>query len=65
MTTSISFPNLGIYLENVGKSVEVFGLEIAFYGMVIGLAVMAGIFMAAREAHVTGQDPEIYFDLAI
>ena len=65
MTTSISFPNLGIYLENVGKSIDVFGFEIAFYGMIIGFGVMAGILMAAREAKLTGQDPEIYFDLAI
>ena len=65
MTTSISFPNLGIYLENVGKSIEVFGFEIAFYGIIIGCGVMAGIMMAAREAKVTGQDPEIYYDLAL
>lgn len=65
MTTSISFPNLGIYLENVGKSIDVFGFEIAFYGMIIGFGVMAGILMAAREAKVTGQDPEIYYDLAL
>ena len=65
MTTSISFPNLGIYLENVGKSIEVFGFEIAFYGIIIGCGVMAGILMAAREAKVTGQDPEIYYDLAL
>ena len=65
MTTSISFPNLGIYLENVGKSIEVFGFEIAFYGMIIGFGVMAGILMAAREAKRTGQDPETYYDLAL
>ena len=65
MTTSSSFPNLGIYLENVGKSIDVFGFEIAFYGMIIGFGVMAGILMAAREAKVTGQDPEIYYDLAL
>lgn len=65
MTTSISFPNLGIYLEHVGKSVDVFGFEIAFYGMIIGIGVMAGILMAAKEAKRTGQDPEIYYDLAL
>ena len=65
MTTSISFPNLGIYLENVGQSVTVFGFEIAFYGMIIGLGVMAGIFVAGLEAKRTNQDPDIYYDLAI
>ena len=65
MTTSISFPNLGIYLENVGKSIEVFGFEIAFYGMIIGCGVMAGIIMAAMEAKRTGQNPDTYYDLAL
>lgn len=65
MTTSISFPNLGIHLENVGQSITVFGFEIAYYGMIIGLGVVAGILMAAHEAKRTKQDPETYYDLAI
>lgn len=65
MTTSISFPNIGIYLENVGKSIEVFGFEIAFYGIIIGLGVIAGIFMAAHEAKRTNQNPDTYYDLAM
>lgn len=65
MTTSISFPNLGIYLQNVGKSFSIFGFEIAFYGVIIGLGILAGMFMAIWEAKRTGQDPELYYDLAI
>ncbi len=62
---SIEFPNLGIRLANVGKSLSIFGFDIAFYGIVIGLGVIAGILMAAREARRTGQNPEDYIDLAI
>ena len=65
MTTSISFPNLGICLKNVGQSITVFDFEIAFYGMIIGLGVLAGILVAGAEAKRTKQDPEIYYDLAI
>lgn len=65
MTTNISFPNLGIYLENVGKTITVFNFEIAYYGITIGLAVIAGILMAAWQAKRTKQDPEIYYDLAM
>lgn len=65
MTTNINFPNLGIYLKNVGQSISVFGFEIAFYGMIIGFGVLAGILVAAKEAKRTKQDPEIYYDLAI
>lgn len=65
MTTSINFPNLGIHLENVGKSVTVFGFEIAFYGIIIGIGVLSGIMLAAHLAKKSGQDQEIYYDLAI
>ena len=41
----IAFPNLGIYLENVPKSISVFGFEIAFYGIIIFLGVVVGILV--------------------
>lgn len=65
MTKSISFPNLGIHLDNVGKSISVFGFEIAYYGIIIGLGILAGIWMAVHEAKRTGQNPEDYLDLAL
>lgn len=65
MTRSISFPNLGIHLKNVGQSFSVFGFEIAFYGMIIGIGVIAGILMAVYEAKRTKQNPDTYYDLAI
>lgn len=61
----IEFPNLGIYLRNVPKSFNIFGFEIALYGVIIGLGVLAGILMAAKWAEVTGQDPDVYWDFAI
>ncbi len=65
MTMNIDFPNLGIHLGHVGKTISVFGFEIAYYGIVIGLSVVAGILMAAHLAKKTGQDPDVYYDLAI
>ena len=64
MTKSIAFPNLGIYLENVGKSFDIFGFELAFYGITIGIGVIAGILMAEYEAKRTGQNPDTYYELA-
>lgn len=61
----IDFPNLGIYLRNVPKSFTIFGFEIALYGVIIGIGVFAGILIAARQAKVTGQDPDMYWDFAI
>ena len=51
MHTEISFPNLGIYLKNVGKSIDLFGIEIAYYGIIIGTAILLGFWIAAREAN--------------
>ncbi len=61
----IAFPNMGIYLKNVPKSFHVFGFEIALYGVIIGIGVIAGIMMAAKWAKATGQDPEVYWDFSI
>lgn len=65
MTESIGFPNLGIELEHVGQHISVFGFEIAYYGIIIGLGILAGILVAAAEAKRTKQNPETYYDLAI
>lgn len=61
---SISFPNLGIELESVGKSINVFGFEIAYYGIIIGLAILTGIIIVEWEARLTGQNKEDYTDFA-
>lgn len=61
----IDFPNLGIYLKNVPKSFNVFGFEIALYGVIIGFGVLAGILIVAELAKKTGQDPDLYWDFAI
>ena len=65
MHTEISFPNLGIYLKNVGKSIDLFGIEIAYYGIIIGTAILLGFWIAAREAKRTGQPPDNYLDMGI
>ena len=65
MHKMIDFPNLGIHLESVGDHITVFGFDIAFYGIIIGCAIMVGIMIAVAEAKRTGQNPEDYMDLAI
>lgn len=63
--TDIAFPHLGIYLENVPKSFSVFGFSIAYYGLIIGIGVLAGILLAVHDAKVTGQNPDDIWDFAI
>ena len=65
MHRTIDFPNIGIHLEAVGDHITVFGFDIAYYGMLIGLGILAGIFIAAAEAKRTKQKTEDYYDLTI
>lgn len=65
MDTSINFPNLGIYLSNVGKSISIGRFEIAYYGMIIACGMLLGLFLAMWVAKKTKQDPELYFDVAL
>ena len=62
---TISFPNLGIVIENLPKSISVFGrFDIAFYGIIIGLGIAMGYIVASFQAARTGQDKEVYLDFA-
>ncbi len=63
--TDIAFPNLGIYLENVPRTFSVLGFDVAFYGLIIGIGILAGILMAAHNGKVMGQDPDLYWDFAL
>lgn len=65
MHYDIRFPHLGIVLDHVGKSISLFGFEVAFYGMIIGSAILIGFWIAMSEAKRTGQDPENYLDMGI
>ncbi len=65
MSMTINFPHIGIYLDHVGKSISVFGFDIAYYGIIMGCSILLGLFLAEREAKRTGQNPDIYTDLVI
>ena len=56
MHKTIDFPNLGIHLKNVGKTISVFHFDIAYYGVIIGLGILAGLLMAMHVAKKTGQN---------
>ena len=65
MHTMIEFPNLGIYLADVGKSITVFNFDIAFYGITIGIGMLMGILIASWQAKRLGVDPEHVVDVAM
>ena len=65
MHRTIDFPNIGIHLTSVGDHITIFGFDIAYYGIIIGLGILAGLLIAVAEAKRSGQNPEVYYDLVI
>lgn len=65
LSSTIEFPNFHIAIEKLPKSFNVFGLEVAFYGLIIAIGMIVGIFVACLEAKRTGQDYNQYIDFAI
>lgn len=61
---SIRFPNLGIEIESLNKGITVFGIDIAFYAVIIACGMLVGIGIACLEAKRTKQDPDIYMEFA-
>lgn len=65
MNNSINFPNLHIFLEDVGKNIMIGDFSIAYYGIIIALGMLGGIFLGTTLAKKTGQDVDVYYDVAI
>lgn len=61
----ISFVHLGIIIENLKNQISVFGFSIAYYGIIIGIGMLTGIWVAQNDAKRRGQDPDIYLDFAL
>ena len=61
----ISFVNLGITIEHLRNSITIFGFRIAFYGIIIGIGMLAGMAVAFSAAKRRGQDPDMYLDFAL
>lgn len=61
----IAFPNLGIYLENVPKSFTIFGVEIALYGIIIGIGVVLAFLLVSVVAKKLGMNPDDFYDLGM
>ena len=61
----LSFIHLGISVQNMTKSFSIFGVSFAYYGLIIGIGMIAGLLVAQQDAKRRGQDPEIYLDFML
>ena len=55
---SIQFPNLGINLDYVGKSIRIFGFEITFFGLLIAAGMLLGLGFIVLEARRCGENED-------
>ena len=62
---SIQFPNLGINLDYVGKSIHIFGFEITFFGLIVALGMLLGLGFVMLEAKRCGEDQDRYLGMFI
>lgn len=65
-TPEIWFPHLGIEINKLNEiAFSIFGLDVYWYGVIIGSAVIISLFVAMKEAKRTGQSAEKYLDFTL
>ncbi|MBO6159786.1 MAG: prolipoprotein diacylglyceryl transferase [Firmicutes bacterium] len=62
----IWFPYLGIEIDHLDKvAFTIFGIDIAWYGVLITCGMLLGLLLARIIAKKSGQDPDTYLDFLI
>ncbi|GLC77970.1 prolipoprotein diacylglyceryl transferase [Lacrimispora brassicae] len=64
-TADISFVHLEITIDHLRNSISIFGFRVAFYGIIIGVGILAGLWVATSDAKRRGQDPDVYLDYTL
>lgn len=61
----LTFVHLGISIQNMVKSFSIGGISFAYYGLIIGIGMIAGLLVAQSDAKRRGQNPDLYLDFAL
>lgn len=65
MGYDLRFVHLGITIEHLQNHITIFGFSIAFYGIIIGIGMLLGITLAARDAEQRGIGEDTVYDFAL
>ena len=57
----IAFPNLNIFIYGLRNNFQAFGYTIAYYGVIVALAMIIGFFVSAALAKKTYQNIDDYY----
>ena len=63
--SSIRFPKLKLYFEQLSNGFEFFEMKITFDGILVACALILGLLMAQWQAKRTKQHSEVYLDFAL
>ena len=60
------FPHLNIVIERLRNHISLFGrIDIAFYGIIIGIGMLLALFTVERNAVRHNEDPAVFYDFFI
>ena len=59
------FPHLNIVIETMKDHITVFGVDIAFYGIIIGIGMLMALLIAERILARHGEDTGVIYDFFI
>ena len=62
---AVKFPGLNLGIEHLISGFEIFGITISLSGILIAVALFLGWFIVEGLAKKTGQNSELYLDLAL
>ena len=65
MGYDLRFVHLGITIQYLQNHITIFGFSIAFYGIIIGIGMLLGITLAARDAEKRGIGEDTIYDFAL
>ena len=65
MGYDLRFVHLGITIEHLQNHITIFGFSIAFYGIIIGIGMLLGITLAARDAERRGIGEDTIYDFSL
>lgn len=65
MTNVVSFPGLGLSFELDRIALNVFGIDVYWYGVIIAVGFLLAVFFCSKTAHLFGVDSEKIFDFLI
>ncbi|MDR0433426.1 MAG: prolipoprotein diacylglyceryl transferase [Gracilibacteraceae bacterium] len=61
----VVFPHLGIVIKNLPRGFDVFGFSVYYYGLLIALAMIAGLLTAQALMRRDGEKTDVMYDFAL